>query len=151
MKKLVSLLILACTLLIFGCEKPKEGVILSSEDFSIKEAKWDPEIEFDCEKCDKPVCEWTLGWELTYQFNPTGWREEAICWYYINNKVKVRPILSKNKIVAGVNNLFDPDLKVDCRSDHKVGLCCAYTQEELLNDKYICKDVLLEALCPKEN
>ena len=150
MKKLVILLILACTLLIFGCEKP-ENITLSPEDFSIKEARWDPEIEFDCEKCDKPVCEWTLGWELTYQFNPTGWREEAICWYYINNKVKVRPILGKNKIVAGINKLFDPDLKVDCRSDHKVGLCCAYTQEELLNDKYICKDVLLEALCPSND
>jgi len=147
MNKLGILLIIFLMFLVFGCEKT-EYTPLGPEDFSIKEARWDVEIEFDCQKCDKPVCEWDLGWELTYQFNPKGNREEAVCWYYVDGKIKVKAILDKNKIKIGKKRLFDPDLKSDCRYDHKVGLCCAYTQEELLNDKYVCKDVLLEALCP---
>lgn len=148
MAKRALMILLICTFLITSCEKPKEEITLNPEDFEIREAKWDTEIEFDCKKCDKPVCEWTLAWELTYKFNPTGWREEAVCWYIVDDKIKIKPLLGKNKIVPGVNKLFDPDLTVDCREDHKVGLCCAYTQEELLNEKYVCKDILLEKLCP---
>ncbi|MDP2908971.1 MAG: hypothetical protein Q8N77_04160 [Nanoarchaeota archaeon] len=146
MKKTVFLLTLL--VMIAGCEKPE--AILNQGDFETEEPRWDAELEFDCEKCDKPVCKWEMAYELKYSFNPRNGREEAVCWYYINGKVKVRPIFEKNKITVGTNKISDPNILLDCRKDHIVGLCCAYTIEELLKDKYVCKDVLLKALCPKE-
>lgn len=133
-------------MLIVGCEKAD---ILSPEDFEINEANWDPEIEIDCEKCDKPICHWNIAWELRYIFDPKNGKEKAVCWYYINDKVKIEPIFEKNKMIIGSEKLSDPNLLLDCWEDHEVGLCCAYTVEELLSDKYVCKDVFLEALCRK--
>lgn len=138
-------LLLVCVVLIIGCKKL--DVSLSQDDFEIKGANWDAEIEFDCKKCDKPVCEWRLAWELEYQFNPSD-DKGAVCWYQIDNKVKVKQIFEKNKMFKGTNKISDPDLTLDCRGNYKVGLCCAHTVDELLKDKYICKDTMLKALCP---
>lgn len=146
MKRIIFLL--ALLIIIAGCEKPE--AVLSPENFEIEEARWDAEMEFDCEKCDKPVCEWEMAYELKYIFNPINGREEAVCWHYINGKVKVKPIFEKNRLTVGTNKISDPDILLDCREDHMVGLCCAYTIEKLLKDEYVCKDVLLKELCPKE-
>lgn len=144
MKKLVLLLLLL--FVIAGCKEKKS--VLNPEDFEIRSASWDSEIEFDCGKCDKPVCMWEMAWELEYMFNPGNGEDEALCWYYVDNKVEIKPIFQRNKMKIGVGRISDPDLLVDCWEGHKVGLCCAYTVDELLDDNYVCKDVLLEALCP---